>query len=82
MMMMMMMMTTIYFSCIDVNDIPGFSFLFMKFDIFVVQDEYVTNVYDLLNVSIKVLMYTRYFTGKIERNVYVNNRILYQIYRY
>ena len=57
----MMMMTTIYLSCIDVDDIPGFSFLFTKFDIFVVQDEYVTYVYDLLNVSIKVLMYTRYF---------------------
>ena len=59
--MMMMMMTTIYLSCIDVDDILGFSFLFMKFDILVVQDEYVTYVYDLLNVSIKVLMYTRYF---------------------
>ena len=58
---MMMMMTTIYLSCIDVDDILGFSFLFMKFDIFVVQDEYVTHVYDFLNVSIKVLMYTRYF---------------------
>ena len=61
MMMMMMMMMTIYLSCIDVDDIPGFSFLFMKFDIFVVQDESVTYVYDLLNVSIKVLMHTRYF---------------------
>ena len=40
--MMMMMMITIYLSCIDVDDIPGFSFLLMKFDIFVVQDEYVT----------------------------------------
>ena len=60
-MMMMMMMMMIYLSCIDVNDIPGFSLLFMKFDIFVVQDEYVTYVYDLLNVSIKVLMCTRYF---------------------
>ena len=59
--MMMMMMTTIYLSCKDVDDILGFSFLFMKFDILVVQDEYVTYVYDLLNVSIKVLMYTRYF---------------------
>ena len=61
MMMMMMMMTTIYLSCIDVDDIPGFSFLFMKFDIFVVQDESVTYVYDLLNDSIKVVMHTRYF---------------------
>ena len=33
----------------------------MKFDIFVVQDESVTYVYDLLNDSIKVLMHTRYF---------------------
>ena len=61
MMMMMMMVMIIYLSC----------FLFMKFDILVVQDEYVTYnmggrfgakiVYDLLNVSIKVSMYTRYF---------------------
>ena len=42
MMMMMMMMITIYLSCIDVDDILGFSFLFMEFDIFVMQDEYVT----------------------------------------
>ena len=51
--MMMMMMITIYLSC----------FLFMKFDILVMQDEYVTYnmsgrfgakkiVYDLLNVSV------------------------------
>ena len=37
------MMITIYLSCIDVDDIPGFSVLFMKFDIFVVQNEYVTH---------------------------------------
>ena len=52
--MMMMMMITIYLSC----------FLFMKFDILVMQDEYVTYnmsgrfgakkiVYDLLNVSVR-----------------------------
>ena len=53
---MMMMMITIYLSCIDVDDIPGFSFLLMKFDIFVVQDEYVTYTIWAADLTWKLFM--------------------------